>query len=87
MLNIKAQLFIAAILVSATAALAAETADQGGAPAPAAATQIAAPKADADKKPSARRQQTAEASAPAEGAATEIAPPKAEAAIVLGTAY
>jgi hypothetical protein len=74
MLSIKAQLLIAAILVSATGVMAAETADQTTTPA-AAATDVSVPKAaEAVKKPDARK--------PADQAvaAAEIAVPKADAA-------
>jgi hypothetical protein len=69
MLDIKAQLLIAVILVSATSAMSAETASQAGVPAATAATEIAVPKAEAAKK---RALVTA--------GATEIAVPKADAA-------
>src|SRR5579871_101311 len=64
----KAQLLIAVILVSATGAMSAETANQAGGPAPMAATEIAVPKVDAAKK-----------HAPAAAGTTEIAGPKADA--------
>ncbi len=82
-LDIKAQLLIAAILVSATGTvMAAETADQTSPPAAAAATEVATPKADTVKKPDARkpRVETADQTAsPAVVAATESAGPRAEA--------
>ena len=49
-LDIKAQLLIAVILVSATSTVSAQTADQTSPPTAAAATEIAVPKADAVKK-------------------------------------
>jgi hypothetical protein len=79
MLNIKAQLLIAAILVSATCTVSAQTADQTSPPATAAATEIAVPRADTVKKPDARKATVDHTSAAAAAAATEIAVPKADA--------
>ena len=56
MLDIKAQLLIAAICVSATGTVSAETTDQTSPPA-AAATETAVPKAEAVKKPYANKPQ------------------------------
>jgi hypothetical protein len=82
MLDIKAQLLIAVILVSATGAMSAETADQTSPTvAASAATEIAGPKADAVKKPDARKPnvETADQTAPpAVVAATEMAGARAD---------
>ena len=70
MLDIKAQLLIAAILVSATGAWSAETAGQAAPVAAPAATEIAIPKADSGKKPEVRKQTADQTGAP-------VAPPAA----------
>ena len=70
MLDIKAQLLIAAILVSATGAWSAETAGQAAPVAAPAATEIAIPKADSGKKPEVRKQAADQTGAP-------VAPPAA----------
>lgn len=79
-LDIKAQLLIAAILISASGAvLAAETADQASPPAAAAATEVATPKAETVKKPDTRKQRVETADQTVSPAATESAGPRAEA--------
>jgi hypothetical protein len=83
MLDIKAQLLIAAILVSATGAWSAETANQVAPAAAPAATEVAIPKADAGKKPDARKPQRIDiadqTSAPVEPpAAVDLAVSKTE---------
>lgn len=83
MLDIRAQLLIAAILVSATGAWPAETADQPALGAVPAAAETVVPKADgasrADsaRKPDARKQ-SADQTAPAVAPAMEVAVPKTD---------
>jgi hypothetical protein len=83
MLDIKAQLLIAVILVSATGAMSAETIDQSNPPVAPAATEIVVPKAEAVKKADARKQQQAEAAdqttLPVTPASSEIAAPRVDA--------
>jgi hypothetical protein len=83
MLDVKAQLLIAVILVSATGVVSAETADPTGSPVAPAAAEVAVPKADAVKKSDARksdvRKTADQMAAPAVVDATETAGPRADA--------
>lgn len=73
-LDIKAQLLIAVVLVSATGAMSAET-DQISVPAAPAATEITPPKADGARKPEARMPQQAESTVAPAAAELTVARP------------